>query len=179
LSLGGILINHLFALRKLKSTDRTFLKTILQNKQLMLLGWGKTYTDIEVAQWFQRIQAEYISNGYSYYIVEKIDSNQLIGIAGLLKTTINKQEYTEIAYIVKEEFQKHGYATLISKQLIELAFNKFQLTQVIAQSNVENFASQKVIKNIGMTYDFSYLRLQNNRACEYQVYSIKANSKIE
>ncbi|MEG1503609.1 MAG: GNAT family N-acetyltransferase [Enterococcus sp.] len=96
-----------------------------------------------------------------------------------MKTTINKQEYTEIAYIVKEEFQKHGYATLISKQLIELAFNKFQLTQIIAQSNVENFASQKVIKNIGMTYDFSYLRLQNNRACEYQVYSIKANSKIE
>lgn len=69
MSLGGTLINHLFALQKLKSTDRTFLKTILQNKQLMLLGWGKTYTDIEVAQWFQRIQAEYISNGYSYYIV--------------------------------------------------------------------------------------------------------------
>ncbi|OJG46435.1 N-acetyltransferase [Enterococcus hermanniensis] len=142
----------------------------------MLLGWGKIYTDIEVVRWYNRVQKEYNSNGYSYYIVEKKHLNQPVGIAGLLKTTINEREYTEIAYIIKKEFQGHGYATLISKQLIDLAFNKFKLTQVIAQSNPKNLASQKIIQNIGMTYEFSYLRQQNKQYVKHWVYSIKASS---
>lgn len=40
-----------FIFQKITINDFPFLKSILQDEELMLLGWGKTYTDAEVMEW--------------------------------------------------------------------------------------------------------------------------------
>ena len=61
-------------LRKVKQDDFHFFKSLLQNEELMLMGWGKVYTDREVKGWIKKIQQQCLDYGYSYYIVENQSS---------------------------------------------------------------------------------------------------------
>lgn len=159
--------------KKISIKDFSFIKSILQSEELMLLGWGKLYNDAEVLEWINKITDQYETYGYSYFIIKDLDQNKSIGIAGLIRTRITSNDYDEIAYIIKKEYQGKGYATETAKKLIQLAFQDFNLPQVIAQVATNNPVSLKVIENIGMIYYFSYQRAQNEMLKEHIVYSLK------
>ncbi|MEG0628588.1 MAG: GNAT family N-acetyltransferase, partial [Enterococcus sp.] len=103
-------------LRKVNPADFHFLKSLLQNEELMLVGWGKVYSDEEVKGWIKKIQQQYSEYGYSYYIVEN-QRSELIGIGGVIRTKIEGTAFDELAYIIKKEFQGSGYGTIIAKEL--------------------------------------------------------------
>lgn len=42
-------------------------------------------------------------------MIKSIDSNEVIGLVGLIPTVINENECLEIAYIINENFQGNGY----------------------------------------------------------------------
>lgn len=159
-------------LRKVKQDDFYFLKSLLQNEELMLMGWGKVYTDREVKGWIKKIQQQYLDYGYSYYIVEN-QSSELIGIGGIIRTKIQGTEFDELAYIIKQEFQGNGYGTIVAEELVQRAFKNNHLPQVVAQIVPENIASRKVLEKLGMTFQFGYLRNQNGMICEHLVYLLK------
>lgn len=146
---------------------------MLQDEDLMLLGWGKVYSDQEVMEWIKKINQQYVQYGYSYFIIEDLTHKRQIGLAGIIRTEIHSKECDEIAYIIKKEFQRQGYATQTAQQLIQLAFKKYKLPKVIAQFISENGASKKVLENIGMTYYFTYKRHQNGKLNDHFVYKIE------
>ncbi|MEG0254597.1 MAG: GNAT family N-acetyltransferase [Vagococcus sp.] len=148
------------------------LKTILQDETLMLLGWGKIYSDNDVTQWIKKITAQYKSHGYSYWLVKKRETNQTVGIMGLIPTTIENTPYNEVAYIVKKEFQGQGLAIEGMIGLKEYAFSQFNLTSFIAQFVPENISSEKIAQKLGMTYQFSYVRDINGENRKHLVYGI-------
>ena len=159
--------------KKISTNDFHFLKSILQSEELMLLGWGKIYTDEEVEGWINKITQQYQEYGYSYFIVADSRTQQSIGIAGIIKTTINSTTLDEIAYIVKKEYQGLGYGTKIVQELVKLAFNRYHLPQIFAQFAIENRASQRILEKNGLTYEFSYQRKQNGMLKEHLVYQLK------
>ena len=67
-------------LRQIEKSDFKYLKEILQDEQLMLLGWGKVYSDNQVKLWIDKIMKQYVQYGYSYFVVEHKDTNEFIGI---------------------------------------------------------------------------------------------------
>lgn len=155
-------------------TEESFddLKNILQNERLMLLGWGKTYSDKEVAQWIEKINEQYSHHGYSYWLAKDKNSKETVGIMGLIPITIENEDYNEVAYIVKEAYQGQGLAAEGMVGLIDYAFNHFKLTSLIAQFVPENTASERIAKKIGMSYQFSYTRDFNGENREHLVYGI-------
>lgn len=161
-----------FIFQKIAINDFPFLKSILQDEELMLLGWGKTYTDAEVMEWIEKISQQYTEYGYSYFIVKSSIVDKPIGIAGILRTTIDSQLFDEIAYILKKEYQGRGYATKIARELIGLAFAEYHLAQVVGQVAIENSFSKKVLEKNGMSYAFSYQREQNDGKKKYLVYQL-------
>ncbi|MDT2523429.1 GNAT family N-acetyltransferase [Enterococcus raffinosus] len=163
--------------RKISIEDFYFLKSILQNRDLMLLGWGKIYSDNEVEDWIYKINQQYETYGYSYFIVDDLKKEKAIGNAGIIKTNINSIATDEIAYIVKKDFQGRGYGIKITQKLVNLAFNNYNLSQIVAQIVPENVASQKFIHELGMTYQFSYNRNQNGILKKHLVYLLKNESK--
>ncbi|MDT2658406.1 GNAT family N-acetyltransferase [Enterococcus hulanensis] len=100
-------------------------------------------------------------------------TQQSIGIAGIIKTTINSTILDEIAYIIKKEYQGLGYGTEIVQELVKLAFNRYHLPQIFAQFAIENRASQRILEKNGLTYEFSYQRKQNGMLKEHLVYQLK------
>lgn len=165
--------------RKISVADFDFLKSILQDKNLMLLGWGKIYNDAEVEGWINKILQQYDKYGYSYFIVEDSSNEKLIGIAGIIKTTIDSVVLDEIAYIVKKEFQGLSYGTKIVQELINLSFDKYNFQQIIVQFVSENVASQKVLEKNGFIYDFSYQRDQNGILKDHSVYQLKNEMRVK
>ncbi|MER2175505.1 MAG: GNAT family N-acetyltransferase [Carnobacterium sp.] len=161
------------SLRKIDGNDFKYLKELLQNKQLMLLGWGEIYPDNQVKFWIDKIIEQYSQYGYSYFLVENKDTNEFIGIAGLIQTEIKSKDCTELAYIIKESYQGKGFGSEVARKLIRMAFYKFNLDRVIAQFVPTNMASKKVVETIGMKYKFTYTRIQNGNDKEHLVYEIK------
>ncbi|MGM0104081.1 hypothetical protein IGI89_003338 [Enterococcus sp. AZ141] len=158
--------------KEINSENKGLLKAIIQDKNLMMLGWGKTYSESEVDLWVEKIISQYGEYGTSYYFIDKKDTAENIGIVGILPTCIENKEVFEIAYIVKEEFQGNGYATEGIRELIQHFFQKQEGKEVLAQFVPENVSSEKVAKKLGMNYKFSYQRDYNDEIKEHIVYGI-------
>lgn len=157
--------------QKIALDDFDEMKRILQNKSLMLLGWGKTYSDEEVTQWINKINEQYRFYGYSYWLVKTKSTHQTVGIMGALPTIVQEKEYVEIAYIVKKDFQGHGFAVEGMKGILDFLDKREESTPIIAQFVPENTASQKVAEKLDMTSYFSYNRDFNGEIREHLVYT--------
>jgi len=58
----------------------------------------------------------------------------------------------EVGYRLLKEYWNNGYATEMTKILIEYGFNKMGLEQIAGITHPENIASQKVLLKSGLTY---------------------------
>lgn len=85
--------------------------------------------------------------GLKYLVLEI--NNEIIG-ACLLQLNLKHHE-GEIGYIVSHEQCGKGLATYMANYLLDLGFNTYQLNRIFASTDVENIASYKVMKKIGMT----------------------------
>lgn len=86
---------------------------------------------------------------YTLKIIEK-NTKQFIGVAGI-SVSNDRFRLGEIFYNLFPEFWGNGYATEVSKKLITLGFEKFNLHKVEAGVSTENIRSINVLEKIGMT----------------------------
>lgn len=159
-------------LRKINQNDYSEMKSILQNKDLMLIGWGKTYSDDEVQTWINKIMEQYEKYGYSYYIAIEKNSNNVIGIMGIIPVNIKNTDYIEIAYILKQEYWGNGYATEGINACISYAFSTLNADKIIAQVIPENKSSIKVLERLGMKFIDEYVRDYGDKKSLHLIYEL-------
>lgn len=166
-------------LRKIEQSDYEEMKIILQDEKLMLVGWGKTYSDEEVQVWIDKITEQYDDFGYSYYLaVEKL-TNVVIGIMGILPVNIKETDYIEIAYIIKQEFWGKGYAIEGIKACVDYIFNVLNADKYIAQVIPENTSSSKIAERLGMKVIDDYMRDHNGKDVFHLIYSLTKEEYIQ
>lgn len=166
-------------LRKINQNDYKEMKSILQNKDLMIIGWGKTYSDDEVQTWINKIMEQYEKYGYSYYIVIEKNSNSVIGIMGIIPVNIKNTDYIEIAYILKQEYWGNGYATEGIEGCISYAFSIFNADKIIAQVIPENKSSIKVLERLGMKFIDEYVRDYGDKKSLHLIYELMKEQYIK
>lgn len=81
-------------------------------------------------------------NSISLLGVFEQNKNELIGLAGFL--TNNKKE-RELGYRFRKPFWGKGYASEITKEMINYSFIKLKFEKITADVWVENLASNKVL----------------------------------
>lgn len=86
---------------------------------------------------------------YTWNIVRK-DTDLFIGLVGI-KLSLDKFRIGEIFYKLLPEHWGNGYATEVSRQLIEIGFDKFHLHRIEAGCAVKNHKSISVLEKSGMT----------------------------
>jgi RimJ/RimL family protein N-acetyltransferase len=59
----------------------------------------------------------------------------------------------EIGYILKKSTWGRGYATEATKRLLKFAFEETPLEELVATTNSENTASQRVLEKSGLVYE--------------------------
>ena len=176
--MGNITTERL-TLRKIKQSDYEEMKIILQDEKLMLVGWGKTYSDEEVQVWMDKITEQYEDFGYSYYLAVEKSTNVVIGIMGILPVNIKETDYIEIAYILKQEFWGNGYAIEGIKACLDYIFNVLNADKYIAQVIPENTSSSKIAERLGMKVIDDYMRYHNGKDVFHLIYALTKEEYVQ
>lgn len=82
-------------------------------------------------------------------IVEERESGKRIGSASIHPSTVPGKPGGELSYMILPECQRRGYATEMSRGLIDYAFQVLKLDQLLITANPENEASHKIAKRLG------------------------------
>ncbi len=85
-------------------------------------------------------------------IVRK-DTNELVGLAGLLIQEVDDQREVEIAYSLLPRFWKQGFATEAAQKSKAYAFTHELADSLISIIHIHNTPSQKVALNNGMVLE--------------------------
>lgn len=101
------------------------------------------------------------------------DSGEFIGWSGLkYETTVRDYAYYDIGYRFKEQFWGKGYAKESAIASLKYGFENLGLPKICGGAEVDNIASNKILKGIGLqyveTFDFEdephhWYELENNK----------------
>jgi len=81
--------------------------------------------------------------------VKLVETNVFIGLAGISLSN-DKFKTGEIFYKLLPDFWGKGYATEVSRKIIETGFENFKLHRITAELAIENIKSKRVLEKSGM-----------------------------
>jgi ribosomal-protein-alanine N-acetyltransferase len=129
-------------IRELKKSDSDNFFDMMGNPNVMNPIPQKVMTkDESDSKLNELITLEKSTNKKVWSLIEK-KSNDFIGICGLLK---NNENENEIAYRLREKYWGNGYGTEIAKGLIDFGFKNLNFDLVMADVNIENTKSVKIL----------------------------------
>src|SRR5215212_6969810 len=150
---------------KILETQRLILRRLLPEDLDRLFT---LYSDPETRQYFPegtltyaetKEELEWFLNGHPdhpelglWATIHK-ETDQFIGRCGLLPWTIDGRTEVEVAYLIDKGFWRQGLGTEAAQAIARYGFEQLHLTRLICLIDKNNQASQKVARNIGMTFE--------------------------
>ncbi len=122
--------------------------------EVVMQHFPKLLSEEESKDFIKRLQLHFEKHGYCYFAVDLLETSEFIGFTGLVNQTW-ESEYTpavDIGWRLKRAAWGKGYATEAAKACLNAAFTKFGLEEVVAFATDTNFASENVMKKIGMKF---------------------------
>lgn len=155
---------HLFTSTRLgfrnwKNSDVDAMAAISADKEVMQF-FPATKTTKETLLFVEKMQKQYTENGFCYFAVELLETNEFIGFIG-----ISKQEYdagfetpfVDIGWRLKKTAWNKGYATEGAKRCLKYAFETLKLKTIYAIAPTSNSNSIHVMKKIGMNKHSTFM----------------------
>ena len=93
-------------------------------------------------------------HGFGAWALIHQSDQQLIGHCGLhyFSPAADQAPEIELTYAVKPDYWKQGLATEAALAVLQWGFDILQLSQIAAVTGPSNFASQRVMQKLGMSY---------------------------
>lgn len=146
----NILETERLILRAWTREDAEALFEICRDSEVMLhIGNRKPYESVEDAVNFLNWAVSYQKkNGYCRWAVIEKSGGKIVGSCGFLRL---KGDDKELGYLFAREVWGKGFATEAAYACLRYGFEKLHFTKVIALTDVDHLASQKVLEKIGFT----------------------------
>lgn len=98
------------------------------------------------------ILQQYKTHGIGRLAIVEKSTNHFIGWAGLKyeKDLRNQFNYYDLGTRIKEQYWGKGYATEAAMASLDSGFNVLKLTEIGAVADINNMASNTILKKIGM-----------------------------
>lgn len=123
----------------------------LESDPIVMRYITKPRTEAEALERMEKSLSQYKEDkGYGKWMAVEKESGKAIG--WFILTPIDGTEQIEIGYRLKEEFWGKGYATEMSKVILDYGFNTLGLERIVGVTHLENDASGNVLKKIGLKY---------------------------
>ena len=134
-------------LRRINQEDINDFYQIMGNDDTMKY-LGKTLSNEEIGYYFDSLKnKEYDSIDGEYAIVLK-DENKVIGQFSI--TTKIRDKRSEISYMLNSEYWNNGYISECVDIIKHILFDKFQMNKIVADCDVENKASIRILEKMNM-----------------------------
>lgn len=95
--------------------------------------------------------ASYAKNGFGLYLVKLKETDESIGMCGLIKR--DTLEDVDIGYAFLPRFWSKGYAVESAQAVKEYAKNVIRLNRIVAITDPENEGSIRVLQKIGLQFE--------------------------
>ena len=118
----------------------------------VMAHFPKRLSKKESADFMLRLQKHFLQKGYTYFAAEVIDTKEFIGFIGLAYQDYIS-EFTpaiDIGWRLKKSAWGKGYATEGASRMLDFAFHSLGIKKIIAVCTADNFASENVMKKIGL-----------------------------
>lgn len=122
---------------------------------------------------------DFHEHSFSIYAVTLKSTGEMIGWCGLNIPTFEAHfmPAVEIAWRLASQHWNHGYATESAKAVLQYAFEKLKLNEVVSFTVPDNIRSRRVMEKIGLhhnfTDDFDHPKLEKlHPLCRHVLYRI-------
>jgi ribosomal-protein-alanine N-acetyltransferase len=115
------------------------------------IGDGRPWTDIARAHlWLDRVLEAYSDHGFGRLAVVEKTSGHVIGSCGFGART--NSQGIDFGYVFARSAWGRGYATEAAQACLRLGFERFGFAEVGADTDLDNFASRRVLEKIGFEF---------------------------
>lgn len=145
-----ILETKRLALRKWTAADSDALFKILSDAEVVRhVDDGKPFSFEKTRKFLDAMEKSAHENGFCRWKVIEKSSGEIIGSCGFGR--IEETNEIELGYLLAQKHWGKGYATEIAEATLDYGFNKLGFREIIALTDLENIASQKVLEKIGFS----------------------------
>ncbi len=140
-------------LRQLSTEDAGFILELLNEPSFIRNIGDRGVRTIEDANSYilNGPVASYAKNGFGLYLVKLKETNESIGMCGLIKR--DTLEDVDIGYAFLPRFWSKGYAVELAQAVKEYAKNTIGLNRIVAIVDPENAGSIRVLEKIGLQFE--------------------------
>lgn len=165
-----ILETKRLVLRKWTNADCDALFEILRDAEVVrYVDDGKPFSLEKTRKFLEIMEKTEREKGFCRWKVVEKSSGKILGTCGFGR--IAETDEIELGYLLAQKSWGKGYATEIAQAVLAYGFNKLGFREIIALTDLENTASQKVLEKIGFTK--REIEIYNNE--ENLVYLAKNN----
>jgi len=160
-------------MRPFLDTDYDDLLRLFNDPEVMrFIGQGVRNAD-ETRKRLDAIIEHWNCYGFGLWaLVHKAD-NRFVGRCGF--GYLHDREDAELAYALMKPYWGQGLATEAAQKAIEVAFERFALPRLMAVADVDNLASQQVLRKLGMS-PTGELQIEGHAAVKFVLENPSFNS---
>jgi [ribosomal protein S5]-alanine N-acetyltransferase len=114
---------------------------------------GHTFTDEQSRAFLQRSADHWKSHGFGLWIFRDRSDSGFVGYGGIKHAEVEGRDEIELAYAIRSECWRKGFATEISLAALAHGFDAIHLDRIVAFTLPHNQASRRVMENCGFTYN--------------------------
>jgi RimJ/RimL family protein N-acetyltransferase len=141
----------------------------VDNDRLRYLGIDLSKKpETHATEWIEKQLERYSNEGLGHLAVVLKETNEFIGVGGIIPRQLENKIELEIAYSLLPRFWKNGYGTELAKQMKEFGFENIKPERFVSIIDKENSDSINVAVKNGMDvlFETKYLGM------DVQVYGI-------
>ena len=114
--------------------------------------WYGVWSDEQVHEWTATQERGWRTDGIGKWMAYNRETGELVGRGGLSMVDVDGEWRLEVGWAVREALWGRGYATEIGSAGIELARKELEAEDVVAFTEVHNWASRAVMDKLGMKF---------------------------
>ena len=139
-------------LRTFSLNDAAFLLEQMNEPAFLLYVGDRGLRTLDDAREFikKRLIAHYDKNGFSFYVAERKEDDEIIGMCGLVDR--DGLDGVDIGFAILPAHWKNGYAYEASQAVMLHARDDIGLKRVLAITDPRNKPSNALLKKLGMTH---------------------------
>jgi RimJ/RimL family protein N-acetyltransferase len=136
-------------LRRLRRTDIDDVAAMVADPEQMRFYPAPKSRD-EVGEWLAWNLGLYEEHGFGAWYLQSLPDNGFAGYCGLRPLLLDGRWEVELAWHVKKSHWNRGLATEAARISMQLGFDRFGLSRLVAIIHPDNRASRRVAQKLGM-----------------------------
>jgi len=147
-----VLATERLKLTEWELTDASFIHKLVNTEEwIENIGDRNIHNLDDARAYIKKLRLPYGSYGYGFYALRLLESNEIIGLCGIIKRM--GLDDPDLGFALMPEHVGNGYVTEMSTAFLKHAFVKLGLSRVVSITTPSNQKSISILEKLGMKYE--------------------------